>query len=63
LISFNNAGNLLRKLKRFNEALEVFKNAIKIRSIPQLYNNMGNVYLDMVTKIFFILLRVIEEKL
>jgi tetratricopeptide (TPR) repeat protein len=43
-------GNLLRKAKRWEEANEMFYKAIAINpNLPQLYNNLGNVFLDTVS--------------
>lgn len=42
-------GNILRKTKRWEEATTVFYKAISINpNLPQLYNNLGNIFLDTV---------------
>lgn len=47
--SYNNMGNLLRKAKKWEEANAVFCKAISINpNLPQLYNNLGNIFLDTV---------------
>lgn len=47
--SYNNMGNLLRRVKRLDEASVIFLRALVISpNLPQLYNNLGNVYLDAV---------------
>ncbi len=47
--SYNNMGNVLRRVKRWDEAISTFLKAIALcPGMPQLYNNLGNIYLDMV---------------
>jgi len=42
-------GNILRKSKRYDESIDIFSKAISLcPNMPQLYNNLGNIYLDMV---------------
>ncbi len=50
--SYNNLGNVLRRTKQWDQAIAIFSKAIGLcPNVPQLYNNMGNIYLDMVANL------------
>lgn len=46
--SYNNKGNLLRSLQKYNEAIEVFNIGIQMCGANQhLYNNLGNCFIEL----------------